>query len=399
MPDHLRLDLVGGLAGDMFIGALLDAFPEYVDGLEAVIAQAGFPDLVTLTFAPHNDGVLTGSKFDVAAVVKENHHHRHFSEIKAKLEASNLAAPTRQTALDIFTLIAEVEAAIHGKPVADIAFHEVGAWDSIADVVIAAHLITSIAADSWSVSSVPLGRGFVKTAHGRLPVPAPATARLLEGFTVHDDGIDGERVTPTGAAILKYLNPTQKVPSGHSLHTTGYGFGTKVFPGMSNVVRVTRLKAASSAPDWQTDEVTQLAFEIDDQSPESLGAAVRRLREHEGVLDVRHQPYQGKKDRQGVALVILLKPQVADAVTRLCFSLTTTLGVRREQLSRAILPRRTVSVEVGGTQYRVKVVRRPDGLTAKVEMDDLAAADLNNAAENAVRLEAEALAIAQVGDL
>ncbi|MDA0979359.1 MAG: DUF111 family protein, partial [Proteobacteria bacterium] len=187
MTTHLHLDLVGGLSGDMFIGAMLDTFPALDGDLEAVIEAAGFPDLVELGCSSHDDGTLTGTRFSVSAR-EQGHHHRHFSEIRRILEESALDTETRAGALGIFQLIADAEAHIHGKPVEDIAFHEVGAWDSIADVVLAAHLIARSGASSWSVSAVPAGRGWVNTAHGKLPVPAPATALLLEGFELVDDG-------------------------------------------------------------------------------------------------------------------------------------------------------------------------------------------------------------------
>ena len=134
---HLHLDLVGGLSGDMFIGAILDAFPEMVGGLKGVIGSAGFPELVSLDAATHNDGTLTGTRFRVSVISEENLHHRHYSEIKEKLESSRLPENTRKLALAIFYAIAEVEANIHGKTIESVAFHEVGAWDSIADIVLA----------------------------------------------------------------------------------------------------------------------------------------------------------------------------------------------------------------------------------------------------------------------
>ena len=392
---HLHLDLVGGLSGDMFISAMLDALPSLAGDLDEVIVQAGFPDLVCLEQAPHNDGVLTGTRFTVRATAEEGHHHRHYAEIRERLTASALPPAVRDAALDIFHLIAEVEAAIHGKSVDAVAFHEVGAWDSIADIVLAAHLIT--AADAgWSVSAIPAGRGFVDTAHGRLPVPAPATARLLEGFELLDDGIEGERVTPTGAAILKYLKPGRMVPPGHRLAATGYGFGVKRFPGLSNTARVSVYERVSSDITWEEDRVTRLSFDIDDQTSEELAFALEQFRAHRGVIDVSQQPLSGKKGRQAVTVSLLVNADDVTAVTAACFDLTSTLGVRREEITRSILQREEVTVHVGEQPYRVKVAFRPSGPTAKIEMDDLAASGLPLGEQKQVRQLAEARALEMV---
>jgi len=400
MANHIHLDLVGGLSGDMFIAGMLDAFPEFTGGLDQVIVAAGFPELVELTCQPHNDGILTGTRFEVTSV-KHEHHHRHYAAIKESLSASDLNDAVKQGALSIFALIAEVEAEIHGKKVEEVAFHEVGAWDSIADIVLAAHLIDAVKVSSWSVSAIPIGRGLVDTAHGRLPVPAPATAKLLQGFEVFDDGIDGERVTPTGAAILKYLAPSRQIPAGLSVSVAGYGFGKKVFPGLSNTVRVSTYSSGEvdgplSPVEWHEDQVMRLSFELDDQTPESIALAVEQLRDHESVLDVTQQAFWGKKNRQGFAIVVLVKMEATDEVTEQCFSLTTTLGVRRERVDRAILQREEIVVYVNERAYRVKVARRPAGLTAKVEMDDLIESGLNRAEMETVRVQAELLAVKEV---
>lgn len=368
---HIHLDLVGGLSGDMFISVLLDCFPEQASSLSEVMTAAGFADLVRLESQPADDGTLTGTAFKVLADKDaEGHAHRHYSEIKRLLNESSLDHSTLEAALGIFEIIAVAEANIHGKEVETVAFHEVGAWDSIADIVCASHLITQCDVTSWSVSKLPIGRGQVKTAHGMLPIPAPATSLILKGFEFFDDELEGERITPTGAAILKYLSPTRGIPPEVALSKAGTGFGTKKFPGISNVVRAL-IFTQSNAAAWDTDQVLQLEFEIDDQSPEALAVAVDEIRDAKGVLDVLQMAYTGKKGRQGTSVRVLLEPKSELAVMESCFQHTTTLGIRKQLLSRATLRRQATTVEHEGQQYRVKTADRPGGKTAKVEMDDL----------------------------
>ncbi len=389
---HIHLDLVGGLAGDMFIAVLLDCFPQHARALAQVMAQAGFNDLVELRHCTHNDGTLTGSRFEVSpATDGQAHHHRHYSDIRQILNAASMPETTRSAALAIFKLIAEVEAKIHGKSIDSIAFHEVGAWDSIADIVCAAWLIETCEVTSWSVSKLPLGRGRIKTAHGLLPIPAPATALLLEGFEFFDDGLEGERITPTGAAILKFLVPKSTVPEGFALDRSGFGFGLKKFPGISNVVRAMIFESEESSLAWQADQVLLLEFEVDDQTPEDLAVALEKLRLIPGVIDVLQSPVFGKKNRQGSSVRVIVLPADRDALISACFTLTTTLGIRHRVCDRSILRRSHYSIDHEGDSYRVKVAARPLGPSAKAEMDDMKL-------KPAVRAAVESAALARFRD-
>ena len=371
---HIHLDLVGGLSGDMFISGMLDVFPELADGLNDIIKTAGFENLVSLSLGTKNDGILVGSHFRVeAAADAEGHHHRHYSEIRRIINESALDADTRDTAIGIFHIIAEAEAAIHDKSIEDVAFHEVGAWDSIADVLCAAHLITACGAASFSVSSLPLGRGQVKTAHGMLPIPAPATALILKGYQFHDDEREGERITPTGAGIIRYLtDPGGTTKSEGELVKTGIGFGTRQFPGLSNVVRMMVFETNDNEhPTWSEDQVTALEFELDDQTPEDLAFAVDVIRANPSVIDVVQYGVQGKKGRHAISIRVLTTPADEATVIALCFDQTTTLGIRRSQHARSILHRAAGEVAHDGTSYRVKFAERTGRETVKVEMDDL----------------------------
>ena len=191
---RVHLDTIGGIAGDMFIAAILDAKPEWYVDMCGAIRIAGLPQEVGLSLLPHADFALTGTRFNVDELGVHEHHHTPFSQIKQMLSVSDLDPQVRQIALDIFCLLAEAEATVHGKSVETISFHEVGEWDSIADIVGAAFLIDKLSA-TWTVSALPLGRGTVDTSHGVLPVPTPATVKLLEGFSFDDDGLDAVSYT------------------------------------------------------------------------------------------------------------------------------------------------------------------------------------------------------------
>ncbi|HKQ23424.1 MAG TPA: LarC family nickel insertion protein [Burkholderiales bacterium] len=374
---HIHLDAVGGVAGDMFIAAMLDAFPNLRDGMVSAIRAAGLPAEVHVGVAEHRDHALTGLRFRVtepreAGALVGAHHHPHtpFAEIRAHLQASALMPAVKEHAVGIFTVLAEAEAGVHGKTVDTVSFHEVGEWDSIADIVGAAFIVEALAPTTWSVSALPLGNGRVRTAHGALPVPTPAAVRLLEGFEFVDDGLEGERVTPTGAAILRYLACTQAGDrKPRKLLRTGIGFGTRTFPGLSNVLRVLAFDAAHAGSSG--DEVAQILFEVDDQTPEDLAIAIDKLRAQPSVLDVLQTPAFGKKGRMTMHIQVLASPADLENVFDACFNETTTIGLRYQVLQRRKLSRTGTTVETGGKQVRVKVTERPGKTTAKAEADDL----------------------------
>lgn len=396
---HIHLDAVGGVAGDMFIAAVLDAFPDLRDGMVDAIRSAGLPAAVHVGIAEHSDHALTGLRFRVveprepAALAGARHHaHTPFAEIRAQLRDCALAPAVKRHAIGIFTLLAEAEAKVHGKTVDTVSFHEVGEWDSVADIVGSAWLIEALAPASWSVGALPLGRGRVKTAHGWLPVPTPATVLLLQGFDFADDGLDGERVTPTGAAILRYLDCAQARTGGaRKLLRTGIGFGTRTFPGLSNVLRLLGFEDAAVRSGG--DEVAQIHFEIDDQTPEDLSIALDKLRAHPSVLDVLQSPAFGKKGRMTMHIQVLAEVADMEAVFDACFNETTTIGLRYQVLQRRKLARGGTTVEVGGRTMRVKLAERPNRVSAKVEADDLLNVIGGRAGRAALKTEAEGAAL------
>lgn len=355
----------------MFIAAVLDAFPDLRDGMFAAIRASGLPENVGLSVLPHADHALTGLRFlvDESRQHGHGHHHTKFRDIRTMLQAAPLEADVRSHALGIFSLVAEAESRVHGLPVEEISFHELGEWDSIADIVGAAFLISKLDA-RWTVGSLPQGSGRVKTAHGYLPVPTPATVLLLEGFEFHDDAIPGERVTPTGAAILNHLEANQpRDRKSRRLLRSGSGFGTRTLPGMSNVLRLLAFEKLAVAT--EADRVAELAFEVDDQTPEDLAIGLDKLRAHPSVVDVLQAPVYGKKGRLAAHVQVLADPDDLENVLGACFAETTTLGVRYQIQERRKLRRQQTAVEANGRTVRVKLAERPGGMTAKAEADDL----------------------------
>ena len=280
---------------------------------------------------------------------------------------------------------------MHGIAVADVTFHEVGAWDSIADVVCAAWLIDSLEPASWSCAPLPLGGGQVRTAHGMLPVPAPATALLLRGFPSRHDGVEGERVTPTGAAILRHLEPAFDLAGLEGrIARTGHGFGSRRLPGMSNVLRALVLDPIRKEGAWREETVGICSFEVDDQTAEDLAVGLDRLRATDGVLDVVQSPAFGKKGRMVASVRVLARPAARERVIERCFAETATLGVRWQAVRRAALEREEAAIDVGGDSIRIKRTHRPEGeVTIKAEMDDLAIAAGGRAEREETRKRAE----------
>lgn len=372
----------------MFAAALLDAFPELYADLEAALSTAGVSRFATVQIRPHRDHALTGTRFLVHTSA-EDQPHRAFSQIRSYLSDVALDPGVRDRSIAIFDLLARAEGKVHGVASEAVEFHEVGAWDSIIDIVTAAWLVEALRPTAWSCGPLPLGSGRVQTAHGPLPVPAPATVLLLEGFPCITDGVEGERVTPTGAAILRHLSPGFGTHAeARALRRSGTGFGSRSLTGISNVLRVLAFDEDPEAT--AADRVAICEFELDDQTPEDLAVAVERLRDEPGVIDVLQTPVSGKKGRVGIQVRILAYPSAVEQVLEACFIETSTLGVRWQIVHRAVLPRDERTEDVGGVQVDVKTARRPDGTTTdKAEMDDLARAGGGRAAREILRRSVE----------
>jgi uncharacterized protein (TIGR00299 family) protein len=363
------LDCVGGLAGDMLLAALLDAgAPE--QELRAVPDRLGIArvDLRLYRVERHGIGAL---HLEVISEL-EQHPHRSWRSIRDQLTAANLEDRVRDRALNVFERLAEAEGRIHGVPPDEIHFHELGAVDTLIDIVGAVTLLEALDVTEVTCSPLPMGGGTVKAAHGTLPLPAPATAALLTGAPVFGAELEAELVTPTGAALASTLAAAWGPMPSMTLQAVGYGAGSADFPSRPNLVRVL-LGRCRDAPDRQP-EVVLIETNLDDLLPELVPDAVERCFAA-GALDVWSVPVAMKKGRPGIVLSALARPPDERAVAHAMLEETTALGVRVAHLTRHELEREERTVEVGAQAVRVKIGRL-EGRVVNVapEHDDCAAA-------------------------
>ena len=362
------LEPFSGIAGDMMLGALVHVGLDPA-WLRALPDRLGL-DGVGVRIADVQRGMIVCKKVDFD--IPEQPHGRHIGEVRALLAAAPVPPSVRALADQAFTALASEEGRIHGVAMDEVHLHEVGAVDAILDVIGAIWGLSELGVSRVCCGTISLGDGFVKAAHGVLPVPAPATLRLLEGHTVRPgpDGA-GELVTPTGAVLVKVLS-SGRPPVRYIPRCSGYGAGTKDLLGRVNALRVTLADDATLA-DGRTERLVLLATDIDDMSPEHVAACADMLREG-GALDVVVTGTLMKKGRAGQRLEVLAGEGDAPRLEDLLFLHTSTLGVRRSMVERRVLPRATRVVEVLGHTVRIKVATLPNGTQrSKPEFDDVRA--------------------------
>jgi pyridinium-3,5-bisthiocarboxylic acid mononucleotide nickel chelatase len=362
-------DPFSGISGDMTLGALLDLglAPEWLRALPETLGLAGIG--VRIRDVRRGDIACRKVDFDIPP----QPHGRGIREIRALVAAAAVPDVVRQRADRAFTLIARCEGEIHGMAPEDVHLHEVGAVDAILDVVGSVWGFHILGVTDAFTGRVSLGDGTVRAAHGILPVPAPATLKILEGTAVKPgpEGA-GELATPTGAALLRIMTDGKAVPPYVPIRS-GFGAGTKDFPDRANALRLILAEPVTEEGRGmlRSENLVLLAADVDDMSPEYLAAAAERLRAA-GALDVTMQPVIMKKGRAGSRIEVLSRDTTADALEELMLVATTTIGVRRTAATRRALPRRAVVVRVDGHEVHVKLVTRPGGaVTAKPEHDDV----------------------------
>jgi len=348
------LDCFSGISGDMMIGALLDAgYP--IEELRKVLQSLplqGYSLEVTREERNH----LFGTRFNVK-VTKDPQPHRRFSDIRNLLLAGDLSPSVRDKSIAIFENLAVEEAKIHGCAVEEVHFHEVGAVDSIVDIVGSVLGMEALGIGVAYASSLPLGSGFVETAHGRIPLPAPATVALLKGIPIHDSGLKEELVTPTGAALVKGLVHSFGSLPPMVIEQVGYGVGSRNLRDRPNLLRILIGHEQGKAHE---ETVVILESNLDDVNPEWLGFLMERLFAA-GALDVVFLPGYMKKNRPAVLVHVIGKPQHKDRLMGILFSESTALGVRFQYTQRRILERALTEIESPWGRMNVKKVVQPDG--------------------------------------
>lgn len=333
------LDCISGIAGDMLLGALIDAGAD-LEAVQAGVASLGLPHLQITTIEVKRNG-FRALKVEIAH--QQEHKHRHLRDIVELIDNGNLSGRAKDLSKRVFQRLGEAEAKVHGVDIQKVHFHEVGAVDSIADIVGNAIAIDLLGIERIQSSPVPTGCGTITIAHGRCSIPAPATAELLKGIPIASSSIEAELTTPTGAAFLATLAEEFGPLPTMTVQRIGYGAGTKQLDEQPNVLRVMLGEVADTPSNVQTETVCLLETNIDNTTGELIGHCAQRLYEA-GALDVYTTAIQMKKDRPGVILTAICTPALADQLESIIFRETWTLGVRRSLVTRRKLAREHTSV-------------------------------------------------------
>jgi pyridinium-3,5-bisthiocarboxylic acid mononucleotide nickel chelatase len=367
----LYFDCFSGAAGDMVLGSLIDAGVPLAEVRRALGTLAIEPDVVWTERV--NRAGVSATKFCVKGEDggEHSHPHRHLSGIYKLIDGSALTATGKTRAKELFERLGRAEAEIHGTSLEKVHLHEVGALDSIIDIVGSVFALEYLGVDAIVSSPLNVGSGMVRAAHGLYPVPAPATLRLLEGAPIYSGQQQAELVTPTGALLVSgYAQEYGPVPSMR-VRKIGYGAGTRDFKDTPNVLRVV-LGDSDAVTSPQAHTVVVMECEIDDMNPQIFGVLMDRLLTA-GALDVFYTPVQMKKNRPGTLLTVIAPPERRERLTSIVFTESTTIGLRYRETTRECLERETVSVDTPLGAVRFKVARRGgEILNASPEFDDCA---------------------------
>jgi pyridinium-3,5-bisthiocarboxylic acid mononucleotide nickel chelatase len=345
-------DCFSGISGDMTLGALVDAGC-VVEQLRAGLRGLEVPGWELTAEKVWKNGMAATY---VKVVTEDQSKHRSLSVILDILQKSQLAPLVRDRAAAIFQKLGEAEARVHDVPLEKIHFHEVGSVDAIVDIVGACLGFHALGIEKFACSALNVGGGTAKMAHGVLPVPAPATANLLQGKPTYSNGVEKELVTPTGAAIVATLCDSFGPQPPMSVSAIGYGAGTADLAGQPNVVRIMVGEAAERNVAGFDEEIAVIEANLDDMNPQIYGYFLEKAL-GAGALDVYTTPVQMKKNRPGTLLTVLCKPQDTNSLMSLIFAETTTFGARSYRAERRVLPREWVNVTTDFGEVRIKVSR------------------------------------------
>lgn len=361
MEKILYIDCFSGISGDMMIGALLDA------GLDIDCLSKELDKLRLKNYRIKRSNVMAGTisavKFDVEITGKQM--ERNHTDIKALIMESSLAEEVKKTSLDIFEAIAAAEAKIHGKDISDVHFHEVGAVDSIIDIVGTAIGLYELNIEKTLSSHVPLGSGSIDTAHGKLPIPAPATLEILKGVPVYRGDFDFEVTTPTGAGIVRTLTSGFGRFMDMEIESTGYGAGSKGIlehnqshdSALPNVLRIligNRVETDKKKKHAYLSDTVMLSTNIDDSNPEVLGYVMEKLQEQKAVRDAWLEHIYMKKNRPAFKLSIICDLKEEETIAHIVFKETSTIGIRREEIGRYCLERKIEKVKLPYGEVEIK---------------------------------------------
>lgn len=364
----LHLDCFAGIAGDMLLGALIDVGVDPA-ALRQALGALPVKDWELEAEPVHRKSIRATHVLVRARKGADIPEHLGCAELERAIRGGKLSASATEKSLAVLRTLAEAEARVHGKPVEEVHFHEVGGIDTLVDVVGAVVGLELLSVERVSCSPIPLSHGFVECAHGRLPVPPPAVTELVKGAPTVPLDIEGETVTPTGAALAVTLADTFGAGPPMTVEAVGYGAGSREWPDVPNVLRVL-VGETTEADASEATEVVLLEANLDDMLPEHFALAMERCFQA-GALDVWLTPIQMKKGRPATTLSALAPPAKAQQVASAIFQNTTTFGIRHCAMSRQCLPRRHEEVQTPFGPVRVKVADGPaGGQTVAPECDD-----------------------------
>ena len=350
------IDSPSGVSGDMMLGALIDVGVD-LQLLQTGIDSLGLPSCQLVAKEVKKYG-FRATKVDV--IYEPEYAHRHLSDIKKLIDQSCLTPSQKKLSLAIFTRLAEAEAKVHGSTLDKVHFHEVGAVDSIADIVGAAIGWDLLGIDQITCSPVPVGFGMISIAHGRCSIPAPATSELLQGVPLAESVVEAELTTPTGAAIVTTLTETFGALPPMILRQTGYGAGSYDFEQQANILRLMIGEDVHNATAVQSDQIVVLETNLDDVSGEQIGYCTEKLWQA-GAIDLFTIPISMKKQRPAVLLTVLAKPEQQQQLEEVIFRETKTLGIRYHSCQRHILPRKEQVVSTPWGKIVGKEITLPSG--------------------------------------
>lgn len=347
-------DCIAGASGDMMLGALIDAgLPQQklVEKLSALHLND-----FELKFLKVKKNAFAATKVDV--IVKEDVPERHLHHIKKIVEESDVSPKIKDQSIKIFQRLCEVEAGIHDSTVEKVHLHELGGVDTIVDVIGVLSGLEALGIDKVYASPLPMGRGFIKGAHGQIPLPAPATIALLKGVPITGSEIDAELVTPTGAVLLTSLSEKFGPIPAMTMDSLGYGAGGRDLP-IANILRVL-IGEQDNPNETITENLIVLETNIDDQNPEIYDYVMAKLFDA-GALDVFLIPIQMKKNRPATMIQVLCPPNKSHQLERILFTETSTLGIRKQMISRSCLPRKFQTVKTKFGEVQIKIASLGNG--------------------------------------